>query len=205
MTKLCNKCRFNKPTSEFSSDKTHSDGLSSQCRWCRGQAARARYLANPTPVKERAKAWEKANRGRANARAKAWAKANHERSKQIKRESAKRRYWADPDTARKKGVVLAKRFRTNNPQAFKAIAFRHRTKRRAQRLGSEVAPIDYYRIRRRDRMICHICGKKVESKSDLEFDHVIPLAKGGPHIEANIAVSHRRCNRRKSAKVLSLF
>jgi len=53
-------------------------------------------------------------------------------------------------------------------------------------------------------MICHICRKKVRL-SQLHFDHVIPLAKGGEHSERNIAVSHGRCNQRKSAAVLTLF
>lgn len=53
-------------------------------------------------------------------------------------------------------------------------------------------------------MTCHIYRRRVALKN-LNFDHVIPLAKGGLHVEENIAVAHKWCNARKSSKVLTLF
>ena len=35
-TKVCTKCGLEKPFVEFSKDKTHKDGLRSQCKQCRG-------------------------------------------------------------------------------------------------------------------------------------------------------------------------
>lgn len=205
ISKRCRTCREDQAVEDFNRDRSRPDGYSNQCRECRRIETRQRNAANPEQNRNRVKAWQRANPDKHNAKSRAWAKKNPERRKQITRDSAKRRYWADPETARKKGVVLAKRFRTTNPEAFKAIAFRAKTKRRAQELGSETGPVNYWRITRRDRMVCHICRKKVQSKAELEFDHVIPLAKGGAHVEANIAVSHRKCNRQKAAKVLTLF
>ncbi len=79
---------------------------------------------------------------------------------------------------------------------------RGREKSEARRAGA--VRVNFDRIVLRDKMRCHICRRKVQPK-DLHFDHVIPLAKGGTHTESNIAVSHKRCNLSKNAKVLTLF
>ncbi len=71
-------------------------------------------------------------------------------------------------------------------------------KRRALRLGTSVGKIDYGAIMERDKMICGICHKKVKP-ADLHFDHIIPLSKGGPHVEHNIQVAHAFCNMSKHA------
>jgi len=79
-----------------------------------------------------------------------------------------------------------------------------REKTNARRAGTERERVDYNRIKRRDKMRCHICRRQVQA-SELHFDHVIPLSKGGTHTENNIAVSHARCNLSKNARVLTLF
>lgn len=43
---------------------------------------------------------------------------------------------------------------------------------------------------------CTYCGEQNEAK-DLERDHAIPYARGGPHHASNIVPSCRRCNREK--------
>jgi hypothetical protein len=50
----------------------------------------------------------------------------------------------------------------------------------------------------RDRGRCVIC----KSQKNLEFDHVIPFAKGGSNSEKNIQVLCQECNRKKSDKIL---
>jgi 5-methylcytosine-specific restriction endonuclease McrA len=52
----------------------------------------------------------------------------------------------------------------------------------------------------RDGQICYLCGKFVEL-ADLEFDHIVPLSRGGSDALVNIAVSHRWCNRQKHNKL----
>lgn len=52
-------------------------------------------------------------------------------------------------------------------------------------------------------MVCHICTEAIASLDDLHFDHVIPLAKGGPHAAENIRPAHAICNIRKSARLLA--
>ncbi len=50
---------------------------------------------------------------------------------------------------------------------------------------------------RRDGHICQCCRVNVPD-DEIEFDHVIPVAKGGPTSVSNIRVLCRKCNRKKS-------
>lgn len=68
----------------------------------------------------------------------------------------------------------------------------------------ESEKVDYKRILERDGLVCHICTLPVEEE-DLQFDHVMPLSKGGPHTEKNIKVSHARCNQRKGARAIDAY
>jgi 5-methylcytosine-specific restriction endonuclease McrA len=53
----------------------------------------------------------------------------------------------------------------------------------------------------RDGMVCHVCAGSIADLSDLHFDHVIPLARGGAHHADNIKPAHALCNLRKSDKI----
>ncbi len=50
---------------------------------------------------------------------------------------------------------------------------------------------------RRDKGQCVQCS----SKEKLEYDHIIPVSKGGSNTERNIQLLCEKCNRRKSAKI----
>jgi 5-methylcytosine-specific restriction endonuclease McrA len=55
----------------------------------------------------------------------------------------------------------------------------------------------------RDKGVCGICLTPVDPASKWEIDHIVPISKGGPHAYANVQLSHRRCNRSKSARLLA--
>ena len=77
---------------------------------------------------------------------------------------------------------------------------RERTARR-RRVISAAEQVDYAAILTEFGMLCHLCSEPIESRRDLDFDHVIPLARGGAHTYDNIRPSHSSCNRRKGAKL----
>lgn len=52
------------------------------------------------------------------------------------------------------------------------------------------------RVLERDGMACRYCGKAI-GRGDLNFDHMLPVSRGGRNIDANIVVSCRRCNTAK--------
>ncbi|MHB1570538.1 MAG: HNH endonuclease [Solirubrobacteraceae bacterium] len=74
------------------------------------------------------------------------------------------------------------------------------------RIGSRMAPAKSrapipesvrHSVWRRDRGRCVECG----SQENLEFDHVIPVAKGGANTERNLQLLCQECNRRKGATI----
>lgn len=70
----------------------------------------------------------------------------------------------------------------------------------ARRMGRR--KLDYQtmiRIVRRDNYTCQICDKKLDDK-EVEFDHIIPVSKGGSSEEHNIRLTCYDCNRDKSDK-----
>jgi len=82
----------------------------------------------------------------------------------------------------------------------------HYNRRRAQKLRTEVEPVDRLRVFERDKWICHLCGKKVNKRlksphrMSASIDHVIPLARGGGHTYRNVRLAHRGCNSSKGAR-----
>lgn len=53
------------------------------------------------------------------------------------------------------------------------------------------------RVIRRDRGICHICGRPGADTAD----HLVPVARGGAWYDpANLAAAHRRCNLSRGAR-----
>ncbi|MCT7979408.1 HNH endonuclease [Laspinema olomoucense] len=56
----------------------------------------------------------------------------------------------------------------------------------------------------RDRHQCQSCGK-TEQETELNIDHIIPLAMGGSNDISNLQTLCRQCNQRKSADLDSRF
>jgi 5-methylcytosine-specific restriction endonuclease McrA len=133
--------------------------------------ALARREANPTPNRERAKAWAKANPDRMAARATAWRRANPERRAEIVRQ------W-----------------RERHPEQAKAIAAR----RRAMMRQASTVNFTADQLDQRMSMFghsCWMCGGPFE-----HVDHVKPIARGGSHCLANLRPACAPCNKAKAAK-----
>lgn len=53
--------------------------------------------------------------------------------------------------------------------------------------------------------VCHICNEKIDKtlrfpdKQAATLDHIIPVAKGGPHTWENVAPAHAMCNFKKGS------
>jgi hypothetical protein len=79
----------------------------------------------------------------------------------------------------------------------------HEMKRYALKCGSQVGPVDYEAILAEHGMVCHICGAGIPARRDLNYDHVIPLTRGGAHVQENILPAHKFCNQSKGNKLMS--
>lgn len=60
------------------------------------------------------------------------------------------------------------------------------------------------KVVRRDGQICQLCHQPVPD-DQVEFDHVIPHALGGPTTAANLRVACRTCNRKKRDTLTELL
>ena len=78
---------------------------------------------------------------------------------------------------------------------------------RAKAFGCEYdRTVTLYRVYKRDKGVCKICGKPRDIK-DIQnghigrlyptVDHIIPMSKGGPHTWGNVQLAHMYCNSKK--------
>lgn len=217
--KSCGKCGRLLPLDAFNKDNRRGDG---RCRWCREcqkeyQAAyyesnrdsilkqhRTRRAENLEEMLERERGYHRKYRERELQYNKRWQAANPERRKAHNanyyrkhkhRVLAKVKGWQKANWKRVLGYK--RKWTDNNPLKTREIKHRRRAREHATRIG----PINYKAIWEMSGGICHICGEQIE-RSELSFDHVIPLAKGGAHTQGNIKVAHNTCNKRKGTKEL---
>jgi 5-methylcytosine-specific restriction endonuclease McrA len=94
-------------------------------------------------------------------------------------------------------------WRAANPDRYLELCAAARDRRRTRLAGTVVEVIERAKLIAEHGMVCHICTEAIESLSMLELDHAIPVALDGPTTYENIRPSHRTCNRRKGARLLS--
>lgn len=97
------------------------------------------------------------------------------------------------------------RRRAKKSAAYRIAKLKNKTKRRVRIKSTKVDSVDPLVIFKRDLWECYICGtstpRSLRNKNkpqSPELDHVMPLSKGGHHIETNVACCCRSCNLKKS-------
>lgn len=177
------------------SDRTCSiDGCELPLAWkgmCKKHYHAEYYERNREKLKARSLLWAANNPDHKRATDRAWAAANPER----KRANDARARAAKPDVHRENHARWYRANRQRNAEGAQ--------RRKARMRGNGYEVVRYERILLEHGMVCHICTLPIASRADLHFDHVIPLAKGGPHMESNIRPAHARCNLSKGARVIS--
>jgi 5-methylcytosine-specific restriction endonuclease McrA len=83
-------------------------------------------------------------------------------------------------------------------QAHLDLYWQQAVTRRARLHQSPIEKFTRAEIYKRDRGICHLCHKRVDPKR-WDLDHLQPIARGGSHTRVNVAISHPKCNRQRSA------
>lgn len=138
--------------------------------------ARQRETRDAQSARERSAAWRAANPERAAAGTAAW-------------------HAAHPESRARS----TRRWREANRQAVALAAHA----RRARIRGTRVADFTFDRVSSRRAFLgekCWMCG----GASQLQWDHVKPLAKGGAHMLANLRLACSRCNNVKSDRWLGV-
>lgn len=68
----------------------------------------------------------------------------------------------------------------------------------ARKNGPSAAAV--LRVMKRDRFRCTYCGAS-GNDSELQVDHITPVAKGGSHHLANLTTACRNCNQSKGSRI----
>lgn len=182
--KHCAKCKQELPLDAFSPSKQGKRG--SCCRICANAAAAAWRVANSERYRQQQAARRQAesNLQRQRQYAAAWYAANKDRIRQQRAASRA----ANPERDRQRNAAWYAAHPEQNRQ--------HNAAYRARKRGATIGTVSHATILRRDGWVCHICGDFI-SPDELTFDHVVPLAKRGPHSNDNISPAHHRCNSAK--------
>jgi len=186
--KQCRRCRQIKPLRFFHVRRASSDGRRSYCASCACAAEKARRLANPEKVKASASASYRRNRLSRAATQRRWRERNRRRHRELARIAYRNNRAAY--------IARAAEWNAAHPE----MRSEERARRRARLKGQTVGRVDYVAILARHGPVCHLCGLSI-AVGELEFDHVIPLARGGQHSADNVRPSHSRCNRAKGSRL----
>jgi 5-methylcytosine-specific restriction endonuclease McrA len=228
--KVCTVCGLPKPRAEFSKDAQKKDGLRPNCKACH-RASRAEYDANyrlehhDRVLQAQAKHREQ-NRDRISARARAERLTNGEHRRAVERKSHEkhreqkhayeaRRRAENPERERARLATFRKanreQLRQRRREVYRQNIEHYRLKRRqeamlrqARKLAASVEVVDYRAIWERDQGICYLCGGVI-GPSDVHYDHVVPLSKGGAHSMANIRATHSLCNLSKADRTVEEY
>lgn len=149
------------------------------------------YERNGERVRARSAAWRKANPELARAAVADWVEEHRDRK--LANDRAYYAEHAEQNKARRAAYHQANREKSQAASA----------RRKARKLGNRCERVSYVDILAEHGMTCHICSSEITDRSDLHFDHVIPLALGGAHANDNIRPSHARCNLSKGARLLA--
>lgn len=189
--KLCRDCRQILPLRFFHKRSHHADGHNSYCKPCACARSRAHRIAHLDEIREKKRAYHVRTRAE---RAAKWRRMREKPGAAEAHRARARTYYQAH-----KGVYIARAAAWNreHPEARREMLRR----RRARIAGLPFEKVSYEAILEEHGAWCHICGDSI-APADLQFDHVIPLARGGAHIASNIRPAHGACNRWKATRLM---
>lgn len=153
------------------------------CECNRKRAARWRD-ANPERSRETSRKWREANPERRKSVDRNWRHAHTEKN----REHSRKWYETNPE----RGRARSKEWRQTNPEKVRD----QKQRRRARLKGCETKSVDLLRVIEESNGLCALCRTYVP-QGLRHIDHIMPLAKGGPHSNENLQLLCYRCNCRK--------
>jgi 5-methylcytosine-specific restriction endonuclease McrA len=177
---------------------------------------RAYYAANRDVIIARARAWYLVNKERhAEGRRRRYdqtqsreynrqyreAKSEKLRAyEQQRSQTPKRKLYNKRHAARNsaKNVLRATLWAKTNQAKARLNAKNTAGRRRARILSRPFETIDPIKVYKINEGLCGLCHRPV-SIDTFELDHIVPIAKGGGHLYANVHIAHRSCNKKKGA------
>ena len=211
--KYCPKCQQYKPLTEFYKNKRRADGLHCYCRTCFLAVAEAWRRAHPEKHRQYARTSAKRNpemkracaqRYRERHRAELAAKARDYYRRNSDKVKAYVARWCEANPEKVKATQARQRERNRDrirernrlwAKAHPESVCETQRRRRARLRTTKIEGFTHTQLEARLSMYggrCWICGRPADC-----VDHVKPIAKGGPHILANLRPICTTCNCRK--------
>ncbi len=214
--KTCTKCNQPLPLAAFQRNRSRPDGLQSYCRECMNlanrmssakniDAKRARTAKYDREHAEERRAyratWRKANAERIKARNAEYRAANKERIDSYNaeynertRDRRKAEYAANPEPAKQRArawqlknpnkvLERNRRWREANPERYREYMRLGTARRRARQANLPTFTVTTEDLRRIAARPCAVDGC---TNTDIQVDHVIPIARGGAHGIGNL-------------------
>ena len=183
--KVCTKCGEEKPLNRFCQARSRKDGFQPWCKACtkvNNQTLRARETKKK--YRQTPKYKEAMRKRRQTTK---YKKANKKASK---------KYFQTP-AGKQVLKENAKKYR-QTPRGKEREREKTR-KRKARKLACQIEPVDEANIWNDCKGRCIYCG----SRERLSLDHIVALARGGPHCEANLVLACKSCNSSKGKKLVT--
>lgn len=147
------------------------------------------------------KVWRKRNRERLLARRRELRMKNRERL----RNQATAYYHKNRDRLRILGRKSYAKHITQRRIDSKQYSRSKHARRRAleKKAVTNLAGIRKWmvRVHKQETAVCYYCERTIPV-ADVEFDHIVPLSRGGEHSVRNLCVSCWPCNRSKLARTI---
>ena len=162
-----------------------------------------RYAQKCDEINAYMREWHKRNPGKRASYTAKWSAANPERSHECNIKKGRKYYagnYHSRPELRAAAAARAVNWQRANPERTKELRAETCHRRRARKYATQVGPIDYKKLYTDSNGLCGICREPLND-SKIEYDHIIPLARGGSHTQDNLQVSHPRCNRVKNARL----
>lgn len=108
----------------------------------------------------------------------------------------------EPFISRQSAAVVCSQLcaKRRGRRAYRAKHGSYEHRRRARRFGVAYEPINPREVFEAANWICGICGEPTDPEADAcqprsaSLDHIVPISRGGPHLQNNVQCAHFECN-----------
>ena len=224
-SKACNKCKIEKPLSEFTKRKDSKDGLDYRCVECKKEYREQ----NKEKISQKKKEWWAKNKENKLEKNKEYNREYRSRNreelnaKRRKVDCERKRYYrkniitSDEERRERRRKYIAKykstdkfkeaRKRYKSSEKGRLANYRYGVKRRSYKYNVAFTQHERREILDRDNWTCQFCNVKVHDENinnelKAHIDHIIPISKGGNSKPTNLQVLCRTCNLKKSNKII---
>lgn len=208
--KECTRCHRELPLEQFSKDKNQSDGLCKICKECTREYKKKYYEKNSEKIKAKTSKYYRDNHEERLQQASDYRQRNAERIREYRNshyDPIKRKAYAESHreqanathrlwyakTKDEHNQKQRERYATDEEYVIQTAIWRHKPDSIDRGLPADLTVEDWFEALDFFDHRCAYCGKE----GTLEFDHVVPLSKGGGLTRKNIIPACKSCNSRK--------